>query len=136
MYTYLILCIFFWKLQNIGWLKVHPLITLRIFLTLKCHLIFKNWQFYSVTKTTKRSLQKMPILRQYTLWTAPFGIIQNLSISPIPQTSFLVWTFLPFLTANWLYEKYSQTRAHLAWYNMSCLAWCLDSKIFTTQIIA
>ena len=31
-----------------------------------------------------------------------FGIIQNLQIPPIPQTSFLVGTFLPFLKANWL----------------------------------
>ena len=32
-----------------------------------------------------------------------FGIFQNLQMSPIPQTSFLVWAFfLPFLTANLL----------------------------------
>ena len=29
-----------------------------------------------------------------------FGIIQNLQTFPIPQTSFLVGTFLPFLTTQ------------------------------------
>ena len=43
-----------------------------------------------------------------------FGIIQNLQMSPIPQTIFLVGTFLMLLTARQLYQlrQYLQSRNH------------------------
>ena len=44
-----------------------------------------------------------------------FGIILNLQKSPIPQTSFLVGTFLPLLTAKQLQltEKAKENKEYL-----------------------
>ena len=38
------------------------------------------------------------------------GIIQNLQTSPIPQTSFLVWTFFAASYSNTALEFWSTTR--------------------------